>query len=319
MFFQPPGIESEAGLADYGRHVRSEVLRQLTLECGVGIAKTKTLAKLMNYAAKTYQATGGVVALTDPRRIEKLMALTPVREVWGIGSRMEKTLKGMRVETALQLSRLDPGRVKREFGVVLQRTVLELRGQPCLALEENAAAKQQIVVSRSFGQRVTELSDMQQAVTGYAARAAEKLREERQFVKVISVFVRTSAYAINDVQYGNQASETLITASQDSREIIAAAQRALLRIWRPGIRYAKAGVMLCDMRGREAQLDLFAGESPYRNSDELMRLLDKLNREGRRNLFFAGQGIQPEFAMRRQMLSPAYMTRWDDLPVAVLR
>lgn len=124
---------------------------------------------------------------------------------------------------------------------------------------------------------------------------------------------------MNDVQYGNQATEELVTPTSDTRDIIAAAQRALLRIWRPGINYAKAGIMLNDLHGREAQLDLFSPELQHRNSDNLMQLLDKLNREERRQLFFAGQGIQPEFAMKREMLSPSYMTRWDQIPTAVLR
>lgn len=319
VWFDATHMTGVMSLDSYGRLLRSEVRRQTTLTCGVGVAPTKTLAKLCSLASKTWSATGGVVALDDPKRLEKLMNLVPVGEVWGVGSRIEKTLKGMGVETALQLSRLDTRMVRRQFNIVLERTVRELRGEACLALEENTAPKQQIVVSRSFGQRVTELHDMQQAVTGYAVRAAEKLRQEKQYVKVISVFVRTSAYAVNEIQYGNQATEMLVTPTHDTRDIVAAAQRALARIWRPDIKYAKAGVMLCDLHGREAQLDLFAAESPHRNSDNLMQLLDKLNREGRSNLFFAGQGIQPAFAMRRQMLSPGYMTRWSEIPTAILK
>ncbi|MFZ4210567.1 translesion error-prone DNA polymerase V subunit UmuC [Pantoea endophytica] len=316
LWFDASNLSNVMTLDSYGRMLRDEVRRQTTLTCGVGIAPTKTLAKLCSHASKSYRATGGVVALDDFARLEKLMGLVPVQEVWGIGSRLSKTLRGMGVETALQLSRLDPRRVRREFSVVLERTVRELRGEPCLALEENDVMKQQIVVSRSFGERVTELNEMQQAITGYAARAAEKLRQEKAYAAIIGVFIRTSPYAINDVQYGNQATEMLVTASQDSRHIIAAAQRALLRIWRPEIRYAKAGVMLCDLRGREVQLDMFAGESQYRNSDKLMQLLDQLNREGRSNLFFAGQGITPSFAMKREMLSPSYLTNWKEIPSA---
>ena len=314
LWFDASNIKQVMPLEAYGRMLREEVQRQTTLTCGVGIAPTKTLAKLCSHAAKTYPATAGVVALDDFSRIDKLMSLVPVEEVWGVGSRLSKRLRIMGVETAFHLSHLDPVRVRKQFNVVLERTVRELRGESCMALEENDVIKQQIVVSRSFGERITLLHEMQQAISGYAASAAEKLRKEKGYAAVIGVFIRTSPYAINDVQHSNQATEILVTASNDSRDIINAAQRILLRIWRPEIRYAKAGVMLCDIRGREAQLDLFDENKQYRNSENLMQLLDQLNKQGRKNLFFAGQGIDPVFSMKRKMLSPAYLTSWDNLP-----
>ncbi|EBY5753482.1 translesion error-prone DNA polymerase V subunit UmuC [Salmonella enterica subsp. enterica serovar Give] len=313
------GMETVMSLEAFGRQLRHEVWRQTTLTCGVGIAATKTLAKLCNAAAKTWTATGGVVALTDRNRLEKLMSLLPVSEVWGVGRRTEKELNAMGIKTALDLCRMDTRFARRHFSVVLERTIRELRGEACLMLEEDSAAKQQIVVSRSFGERVTQLQDMQQAVTGYAVRAAEKLRQEKRYVRVVSVFVRTSAYAVNDLQYSNQASETLLLPTHDTRDIIEAAQRALSRIFRPGIRYAKAGVMLCDLHDRETQLDLFSNNRPRDGSDSLMQLLDKINRGGKNAIFFAGEGINPSFAMRRQLLSPAYTTSWGELPVAVVR
>lgn len=319
LFCDASHLTNVMSLDEFGHLLRREVKRQTTLTCGVGVAPTKTLAKLCNHAAKTYPAARGVVALDDPQRLQKLMSLVPLREVWGVGSRTEKALSSMGVKTALDLSRLDTRMVRRQFSVVLERTVRELRGESCLMLDENPATKQQIVVSRSFGKRGTSLDEMQQAITGYAARAGEKLRQEKQFVKVISVFIRTSPYAVNEVQYGNQATEQLVTPTNDTRNIIAAAQRALKRIWKPGINYAKAGIMLNDLHGREAQLDMFSAEVQHRNGDNLMYLLDRLNREGRKQLFFAGQGIQPEFAMKREMLSPSYMTRWDQIPTAILR
>ncbi|MDI9095144.1 translesion error-prone DNA polymerase V subunit UmuC [Providencia rettgeri] len=314
LWFEATNITGLMTLDAYGRMLREEVQRQTTLTCGVGIAPTKTLAKLCSHASKTYPATGGVVALDDVTRLEKLMRLVPVEDVWGVGPRLGKRLRFMGVETAFQLSCLDPVRVRKQFNVVLERTVRELRGEPCMALEENDVMKQQIVVSRSFGERVTNLLEMQQAITDYAARAAEKLRQEKGYASVIGVFIRTSPYAVNDVPYSNQATEMLVTPSNDSRDIINAAQRALKRIWRPEVRYAKAGVMLCDIREREPQLDLFTEPAQYRNSENLMQLLDTLNKQGRHNLFFAGQGINPVFAMKRNMLSPAYLTSWDDLP-----
>lgn len=311
IFINCKGINE---LDSFCRMLRDAVQKQTTLVCGVGAAKTKTLAKLCNHAAKTWPAYGGVVALTDPRRIAKLMSILPASEIWGIGRRISKSLSQMGINTALELAQADTRFIRKHFGVTVERTVRELRGEVCFKLEEHPATKQQIVVSRSFGQRITCRDEMQQAITGYAAKAAEKLRNERQYCRVISVFVRTSPYAVNDTQYGNQATEKLITSSQDTRDIIAAAQRALRRIWKDNIRYAKAGVMLGDFSGREAQLNLFDESSPRAGSDALMGLLDRINLEGKSQIFFAGQGINPVFKMKREMLSPEYTTNWNDIP-----
>ncbi|EAA5971620.1 TPA: translesion error-prone DNA polymerase V subunit MucB, partial [Salmonella enterica subsp. enterica serovar Saintpaul] len=319
LFVDCKGITAAMSLDAFGRQLREEVRRHTTLVCGVGIARTKTLAKLCNHAAKTWPATGGVVALDDGARLKKLMSILPVAEVWGVGHRTEKALATMGIKTVLDLARADTRLIRKTFGVVLERTVRELRGEACFSLEENPPAKQQIVVSRSFGQRVETLTDMQQAVTGFAARAAEKLRNERQYCRVISVFIRTSPYSVRDTQYANQATEKLTVATQDSRTIIQAAQAALARIWREDIAYAKAGVMLADFSGKEAQLDLFDSATPSAGSEALMAVLDGINRRGKNQLFFAGQGIDNSFAMRRQMLSPDYTTDWRSIPIATIK
>ncbi|HCI6346682.1 TPA: DUF4113 domain-containing protein, partial [Klebsiella pneumoniae] len=257
-----------------------------------------------NHAAKTWPATGGVVALTDERRLHKLMAILPAAEVWGVGRRISARLETMGIRTALDLMRADTRFIRSHFSVTLERTVRELRGEICFGLDENPATKQQIVVSRSFGVRVTSLQEMQMAITGFAARAGEKLRQEKQHCRAISVFIRTSPFSPRDAPYASQATETLLVATQDSRDIIAAAQRALARIWRDNYRYAKAGIMLADFSGREAQLNLFDECAPRPDSEALMNAVDRINRGGKGRMFFAGQGIDVGFAMRREMLSP---------------
>ncbi|MBB6117828.1 DNA polymerase V [Rahnella inusitata] len=319
IFFAVKDIEKVMSLEEYGHQLRNEVKRHTSLVCGVGISKTKTLSKLCNHAAKTWPAYGGVVALTEPHRIKKLLSIVDVSEVWGVGRRISKTLSVMGIKTALDLAQADTHFIRKNFNVVLERTVRELRGEPCFSLQEHPATKQQIVVSRSFGQRVTSLDEMQQAVTGYAVQAAERLRIEGQYCRAINVFIRTSPFAVNDVQYGNQTTEKLLTPTQDTRDIIAAAQRALLRIWKDGVRYAKAGVMLAEFNGREAQLNLFDETAPRHGSDQLMGLLDHLNRGGQNQVFFAGQGINTGFKMRREMLSPEYTTNWKEIPIARIR
>ena len=310
------GVRNCRDLADFGREIRETVLRRTHLTVGVGIAQTKTLAKLANHAAKQWQRqTGGVVDLSNLERQRKLMALLPVDEVWGVGRRISKKLGSMGIDTVLKLADMDIRFIRKHFNVVLERTVRELRGEPCLGLEEFAPVKQEIVCSRSFGGRITEYHEMRQAICTYASRAAEKLRGEHQYCRFISAFVKTSPFALNEPYYGNSASVKLLTPTQDSRDIITAATKCLDAIWKDGHRYQKAGVMLGDFYSQGvAQLNLFDDNAPRQNSEKLMEVLDHLNaKDGRGTLYFAGQGIQTAWQMKREMLSPRYTTRYSDL------
>lgn len=310
------GVRNCRDLTDFGREIRETVLRRTHLTVGVGIAQTKTLAKLANHAAKQWQRqTGGVVDLSNLERQRKLMALLPVDEVWGVGRRISKKLEAMGIDTVLKLADTDIRFIRKHFNVVLERTVRELRGEPCLGLEEFAPVKQEIVCSRSFGGRITEYHEMRQAICSYATRAAEKLRGEHQYCRFISAFVKTSPFALNEPYYGNSVSVKLLTPTQDSRDIITAATKCLDAIWREGHRYQKAGVMLGDFYSQGvAQLNLFDDNAPRQNSEKLMEVLDHLNaKDGRGTLYFAGQGIQTAWQMKREMLSPRYTTRYSDL------
>ncbi len=195
----------------------------------------------------------------------------------------------MGIGTVLQLAESDIRFIRKHFTVVLERTVRELRGEPCLALEEFAPAKQEIICSRSFGDRITAYEDMRRAICSYAARAAEKLRGEHQYCRFVSAFVKTSPFALNEPYYGNSASLKLLTPTQDSRDIIAAATSCLDAIWKAGHRYQKAGVMLGDFYSQGvAQLNLFDELAPRHNSARLMQVLDQLNAKNGR-----GRSILP--------------------------
>ncbi|EIV6850117.1 Y-family DNA polymerase [Klebsiella aerogenes] len=317
VFCDLTGVRNCRVLTEFGHELRATVRQRTHLTVGVGIAQTKTLAKLANHAAKRWQQqTGGVVDLSNAERQRKLMAALPVEEVWGVGRRIAKRLETMGIRTVLQLADTDIRFIRKHFNVVLERTVRELRGEPCLELEEFAPVKQEIICSRSFGHRITEYEEMRQAICSYASRAAEKLRQEHQYCRFISVFVKTSPFAPDERYYANNASVTLLTPTQDSRDIIAAATRCLDAIWQSGCRYQKAGVMLGDFYSQGvAQLNLFDENAPRKNSQKLMEVLDRLNAEDRRGtLYFAGQGIQQPWQMKREMLSPRYTTRYSDLP-----
>ncbi|EHF8669416.1 Y-family DNA polymerase [Salmonella enterica] len=321
MFLDVSGIDSCIDFEDFGRQLREHVRNGTGLTIGVGMRPTKTLAKSAQWASKEWPQFGGVLALTtgNPRRTEKLLSLQPVEEIWGVGRRISRKLSTMGITTALQLARANPAFIRKNFNVVLERTVRELNGVSCISLEEAPSPKQQIICSRSFGERVTTYEALRQAICQHAERAAEKLRGERQFCRHIAVFVKTSPFAVNEAYYGNVASEKLLLPTRDTRDIISAAVKALDSIWLDGHRYAKAGVMLNDFTpSGVSQLNLFDEEQPRAQSDELMKVLDRINHSGKGKIWLAGRGIAPEWQMKRDMLSPAYTTRWSDIPVALL-
>lgn len=316
-FVDLTGVDRCIALSDFGQQIRRRIAQHTGLNVGVGIGPTKTLAKLANYAAKKWSKSEGVIDLSNRDRQRKLLALVPVEEVWGVGRRISKKLNNMGIYNALQLAECSNWVLRKHFNVVLERTARELRGEPCLALEEFAPTKQQIICSRSFSHRITRYEDMHQAICAYAERAAEKLRVEKQYCCAVGVFMRTSPHAGNETFYAPQASGHLPVPSCDTRDIIRVATAVLDKIWQNGFRYMKAGIMLSDFFSQGvAQLNLFDEYQPRARSDELMQAIDALNQSGRGTVWFAGQGIQQSWAMKREMLSPGYTTRYADLPVA---
>ena len=220
----------------------------------------------------------------------------------------------MGITTALQLAETPASLIRKHFSVVMERTVRELRGESCLELEEYMPTKQQIICSRSFSQKVIEYGAMREAVCSHAVRAAEKLRAEHQYCRYVSVFVKTSPFAGHEVYYSKDAGTKIHIPTQDSRDIVAAALKCLDTIWREGCRYQKCGVMLGDFFSQGvAQLGLFDDYQPRANSEQLMTVLDLVNRREKGQLWFAGQGIERSWEMKRHMLSPAYTTRFSDL------
>ncbi|MGY3094940.1 DNA polymerase V [Pantoea agglomerans] len=319
MFLDLTGIDFCEDFEHFGRRLRVHVLATTGLTVGVGMGPTKTLAKSAQWASKEWPQFRGVLALTpgNPKRTATLLANQPVEEIWGVGRRIGKRLNLMGIENALQLSRAHPALIRKNFSVVLERTVRELNGESCIPLEEFVPAKQQIVCSRSFGERITSKVLMQEALCQYATRAAEKLRKERQFCRRISVFIRTSPHAQGEIFYGNSAGESLKIPTQDTRDVIEVAMRSLDRIWLEGRRYMKAGIMLDDFTPNGVcQLNLFDENKPRANSAQLMKVLDGINQSGLGSVWFAGQGVNTEWKMKRDMLSPAWTTCWSDIPVA---
>lgn len=242
--------------------------------------------------------------------------MTPVEDVWGIGRNISGKLKTIGITTALQLADANLEFIKKIFGVVVERTVRELNGTACISIEA-PVAKQQIICSRSFGERVTSIDDMRQAICQYAERAAEKLRQVNQYCRHVNTFIRTSPFS-QEPYYSSNANEQLMLGTNDTRTIISASMRGLNQIWRDGYRYQKAGIILNDFCTRPGQLDLFDTLTPPQNSENLMRVIDRINSTGIGKIWFGGQGIAKNWKMKREMLSPSYTTNWNDLPSATI-
>lgn len=302
-------------LEQLGRDIRARVLRWTGIPVGVGIAGTKTLAKLANHSAKRWQLqTGGVVDLRDPVRRDKVLAVTQVEDVWGIGRRMTAHLAEMNIKTALDLAQADAWTLRKKFNVVVEKTARELRGTPCLELEESAEPKQEICCSRMFGQRLTELAPIREAVASYCARAAEKLRSQGSLCWQLRVSIRTGMFNPNEGKYARGVICQLPYPTDDTRLLIQAAAEGLERIYLAGYSYSKAEVLLLSLCQRgEYTPDLFAPGQDI-SSERVMGVLDQINAKwGRGTLRPAAVPATPEWGMRRELLSPAYTTRVDEL------
>ncbi|WP_313479194.1 translesion error-prone DNA polymerase V subunit UmuC [Stutzerimonas kunmingensis] len=297
-----------------GRTMRDRAAREVGIPVGVGIAPTKTLAKLANWGAKKWKATGGVVDLQDPARQRRLLALADVGEVWGIGRQLSARLNAMGVTTALHLADYDRKTLRRIFSVNVERTARELSGERCFELEESPEPKKMIACTRSFGTRKFALQELQEAVVGYATRAGEKLRKQRQLCQAIQVFVRSSPFDKKGTPYSRAVCVALPYPSSDTRDLAAAALGGLQAIYRPGPAYAKAGVILMDFvdPGRFTP-DLFA-PPPRSGGDRLMAVVDAINaKQGKGTIRPARLSAELGFSIKREKLSPRFTTSWTDL------
>lgn len=308
-------LSSIDSLNDYGQMIRSTVLKHVGVPVCVGIAPTKTLAKLANYASKKFKATQGVVDLRDHKWQKRLMEITPVSEVWGVGRKLTESLQRRGVETVWQLAQMDTHQVRRLYSVVLERTVCELNGESCLELEETSSAKQQIVCSRSFGEKLTQYTDLREAVCEFAARATEKLRGENRLALMVNVFIRTSPFDKNGPHYDNAATGRLTQPSSDTRKILDPVTRLFDMIWKDGYRYAKAGVMLGDFCSPDnVQPNLFDNQQDNQENEALMQVIDTINHSGQGKIWFGAQRPKKDWFMRQANVSPAYTTRWNCIP-----
>ena len=338
-FLQMAGVRGD--LVAIGRDLRATVLRETGLPTSVGFAPTMTLAKLANHVAKTADRKPGAYpahltqvcnfATLSAAELEQVYAATEVGAVWGVGRKIGARLVDAGVRTVLDLVRCDAAMLRRRFSVILEKTLLELRGTPCLGLDEAPAARQQILVSRSFGQAITSVEGITEAVSEFASRAAEKLREQSSAARSMVVFFLTSPFRPHDRQHSVHVVAPLLRPSADTRILVAAAVRAVQANFREGFNYAKAGVTLIDlqpegMRQGELALGLPAtgprGPGADRDRPRLMQAIDGLNRRfGRDSVQIGSAALASHGAevaiwtTKQERRSPRYTTRWDEMPV----
>jgi DNA polymerase V len=302
-------------IEDRAHRMRLDVLKRVGIPTCVGVGSTKTLAKLANHVAKKRSEWSGVFSWDwlNEREIETLLSQLEVGKIWGVGGRIAERLAQMGITTVQQLKSTDPRRIKRAFSVVVERTVAELNGVNCLALEDVTPAKKQIIASRSFGEKVRDYNTLAAAISHHAARAGEKLREQNSTARLIGVSIRTSPF-LDGPQYHPYTIVPLVHPTDDTIELTRAALAGLKHIYRRGYLYQKAGVVLMEIGDRAIkQTDLFT-PLPDPRRRRLMEAVDAINGAfGSSSVKLGAEGLTKNWTMRQDKRSPCWTTRWSDL------
>ena len=313
-FLDLDSLKENYNLYDFGCHIRSIVRQWTGIPVRIGIAPNKTLSKIaINEIKRTNQPTS-VMHLSNKKQIEDALKHTPVHKVWGVGRRLTNHLNDAGILTALDLANVNPRNIRKQFSVVLERTVRELKGERCLDLDDDISSKKQIVVSRSFGERVSDLKTLKPIVSNFAVRAAEKLRHERRKCSQISVFVRTSPFNQNKPQHSGIKTIELFSPTNDTRDILAATKKGLLPIFKSGYDYAKAGIILNKFSDETIRQQLlFKDPNSPKENTKFMHYIDQMNAY-ETQIYFASQNTKKWSPMKQNMTSPKYTTSWYHLP-----
>lgn len=297
----------------YGKKIVNTVTRGTGIPVSLGIAPTKTLAKAANRFAKKYPNYKGVCLIDTPEKREKALKLLDIEDVWGIGRRISKKLRYYSINTAWDFAQRSKSWIRHTLGVNGERTWLELRGTACIDIDRTVARKT-ICTSRSFGEKLTQLEPIAEAVSNFAALCAEKLRRQHSYATVITVFLHTNTFAENTPQYSNQAVIQLPVPTNDTPELIYHAVRGLQSIYAEGYRFKKAGVIVTEIvPERPLQTNMFDTQNREKFQKAMMAM-DQLNFSfGRHKVKMAAQGYDRKWRLKNEKLSPCYTTNFKDL------
>jgi len=311
-------VNNNKNWTQQGRHIKDTVGKWTGIPVSVGIAPSKTLAKLANETVKAKPEYEGVLSLTQNMRIDELLKNTPVKSIWGIGSGFTQRLFKEGIYNALQLRQKyhQPQWVRSRLKVNGLRTVMELNGEPCTGITERTDTRKGIMTSRSFGEAVTALKDIREAVANFVSTAAQKLRAQHSLASLLWVTLRTSKYAAGAPStYKRTLTVSFPTPTAHTPHLIEDAQKAAEYLFETGNRYKKAAVMLTGIVPEsEMQADLFSNHSYKKDQHELMNRVDEINKKyGKRTTHIAGTGIEQNWQMKQEYLSDGFTTRWDEL------
>lgn len=327
-FIDLTGVRGD--LVERSHKIRDRILQWVGIPCCVGIGATKTLAKLANHIGKTAERKPGIyperlaqvcnLSAMTPQELKETFTATEVGEIWGIGRRISKQLKDSGIHTVQDLIQLDLATIRTGWSVVLERTVRELQGTPCIDLDHTPAAKKEIACTRSFGRAVTSIGPLKEAVTEFASRASEKLRKQHSLASQVLVFIRTSPFR-PDAQYSRSMIVPMRRPTADTALIVQGALNGLEAIYRDGFKYAKAGVMVLDLQSdsvQQQELDL--EDDIGSDKTRLMSALDIINhRYGKGTMKIASAGLDGNrrvWSMKQERRTPGYTTCIADMPVA---
>jgi DNA polymerase V len=299
-------------LVEYCKTIRAKMLQWTGIPVSIGIGPSKVLAKVANHVAKK-RTDEGVFDIRSQQVQDEILKTLDVEKIWGIAGRWAERLRRIGINNASDLRDASPTMIRKQLSVVGERILRELKGQSCIDLEDIQPRKN-IMSSKSFGKLLTKKGPIEEALANYSARACEKLRKQNSRAQAVYVFVQTNGFRETDEQYNNAFTCTLTIPTSDTRIIIEAAKFCLSRIYKPGYRYKKVGIMLLDLiPAALEQKHLFVDLDP-RPGDHLMAIVDRINGDhGPDTLFFGAQGVAREWKMRCGSRSPRYTTQWDEL------
>jgi len=312
-FLDLSGIPKDK-LIEFGKKIKETVKQWTGIPVSIGIASTKTLAKIANHIAKTDDSLQGILNFTDNNKNpDQYLKNIPVGEIWGVGEKYAQFFQKSKIFKAFDLKQADENRIKEHLGVMGQRLVLELRGTVCYPIDSNPETKKEICTSRSFGQPVTAYEELEQATMSYVSKVAQKLRKQKSLANSILIFIMTSKFTKNP-QYVNYKIIQLPIPTNQTAELIHYAVIALKKLYKKGYAYKKSGVIVSDVvSAKGAQTNLWDDVNRDKNK-KLLEMIDNINlKAGIEQVKFAVQGTEETWHMRQHHLSPHYTTKWSDI------
>ncbi len=307
-------------LSNFGQRIRKTIYQHIGIPTSLGIAPTKTLAKIANLYAKKNSFHQGVCMLKSESDIMSALMGMPVREIWGVGRKISDSLLRSGIRTGWDLYQTDRSWMRRKYTVTGERLWMELHGIPCHTIDDSPSVRKSIQVTRSFSTGVKDIEELRPIIAGYASRAGEKLRQSQQRTQTLMVYIRTNKFRPQDPQVFRTGTITLSFPIYDDLSLTTAACKVLEQIFLPGYKYIKGGVILLDFCPHNTiQMDLFTPSLPPQQEEktsQLAKAMDSINRRyGRSTVVHGSCGLNVKWKDRKERISPAYTTRWDDLLV----